>query len=292
MKQRQAVIFAILSVLCWSTVGSAFKITLRYVDPLGLLLFSSLVAVLFLLIFLLFQKKPGQRINLSRKSILHSAGLGFINPFLYYVILFKAYDILPAQEAATLNYFWPLALVLLSVPMLKQKIGFLSILAILVSFAGILIITTHGDLLHIRFSSVPGVSLALGSAIVWALYWIFNMKDPREPVGKLFLNFLFGFLYILVLLILLNRLSLPPWQGILGCTYIGLLEMGITFVLWLKALTLSTTTAKVTNLIYISPFLSLIFIHFIVGEAIFLSTFIGLVFIIGGILFQQTLGSR
>ena len=63
--------------------------------------------------------------------------------------------------------------------------------------------------------------------------------------------------------------------------------MGITFVLWLKALKFSATTAKVSNLIYLSPFLSLVFIRFIVGETILLSTLTGLVFIVGGILLQQ-----
>ena len=33
---------------------------------------------------------------------------GFLNPFLYYIILFKAYSLLPAQEALSLNYTWPL----------------------------------------------------------------------------------------------------------------------------------------------------------------------------------------
>ncbi len=63
--------------------------------------------------------------------------------------------------------------------------------------------------------------------------------------------------------------------------------MGITFVLWLSALKLSENTAKVGNLIFISPFLSLIFIHYLVGEDILTSTFMGLVLIIAGLLIQQ-----
>ena len=76
-------------------------------------------------------------------------------------------------------------------------------------------------------------------------------------------------------------------MGLLGASYVGLFEMGITFVLWLSALKLSETTAKVGNLIFLSPFLSLIFIHFFVGEDILASTFIGLILIVAGILIQQ-----
>jgi drug/metabolite transporter (DMT)-like permease len=67
--------------------------------------------------------------------------------------------------------------------------------------------------------------------------------------------------------------------------------MCINFILWLMALKLSSTTAKVSNLIYLSPFISLILIHFFVGEVILLSTIIGLLFIVGGIIIQQYLKS-
>jgi drug/metabolite transporter (DMT)-like permease len=77
--------------------------------------------------------------------------------------------------------------------------------------------------------------------------------------------------------------------GLLGCVYIGIFEMGAAFVLWLKALQLSEATAKVSNLIFLSPFISLIFIKFVVGERILPSSIIGLGFIAGGILVQQTI---
>jgi drug/metabolite transporter (DMT)-like permease len=291
MKQRQAYIYAILSVLCWSTVGSAFKISLRYLDFLNLLLFSSFTALCVLFATLLIRKKWKTLKATTRSGFVNSALLGFLNPFLYYVVLFRAYDLLRAQEAATLNYTWPLLLVLLSMPLLKQKISYLSILAILISFSGIIVISTHGDIIGFRLSNSVGVLLAIGSAFIWALYWIFNIKDKREDVTKLFLNFCFGFLYILLLVWLKHDFFRIPWQGYAGAIYVGFLEMGITFVLWMKALSLSETTAKVTNLIYLSPFLSLIFIHFFVGETIFLSSVVGLAMIIGGILVQQTLKS-
>jgi drug/metabolite transporter (DMT)-like permease len=175
--------------------------------------------------------------------------------------------------------------------MLHQRISKWSFLAVLVSFLGIMIISTHGQLFTMHFSSPLGVLLALGSAIFWAFYWIFNMKDKREAVTKLFLNFCFGFLYILITIMVIKGFSVPSWQGMAGSIYLGFFEMGIPFVLWLQALKFSSTTAKVTNLIYLSPFISLVIIHFTVGETILLSTFIGLIFIVGGIIFQQYLKS-
>ena len=287
--QRKAYIYAFSAIACWSTIGSAFKISLRYLDPLGLLLFSSIVAVITLFVILLVQGKLSLLGKLTSTDILMSALMGLLNPYLYYVVLLRAYDILPAQEAGTLNYIWPLVLVLLSIPMLKQKISVHSILAILISFAGIMVISTHGRLLSFHFSNPAGVLLATGSAFLWAVYWIINLKDKRETVSKLFLNFFFGLLYVFITIALTKHFWIPPWKGLAGAVYIGLFEMGITFLLWLNALKLSSTTAKVSNLIYLSPFISLIIIHFAVGEAILLSTVAGLALIVTGILWQQYL---
>ncbi|MFW5773315.1 MAG: EamA family transporter [Tangfeifania sp.] len=58
-------------------------------------------------------------------------------------------------------------------------------------------------------------------------------------------------------------------------------------MLWLKAMEYSTNNAKIGNLVFLAPFISLIFINYILKETIFLTTFIGLVFIVTGIFVQQ-----
>lgn len=285
--QRLAYFYALLSVMFWSTVASAFKITLRYLDFLHLVFYATIVSIIALFIILCAQKKLNLLKGYSKIDYLHSLLLGFLNPFLYYIILFKAYSILPAQEALSLNYLWPITLTLLSIPMLKQKISLMSIFAIFISFIGVIVIATHGNILSLKFTNPLGVSLALSSTIIWSLFWIYNIKDRRDDVAKLFLNFLFGFIFILITLIVTKKLALPSVRGLFGATYTGLFEMGITFILWLKALSLSKTTAKVSNLIYLSPFFSLIIIRFAVGEEILTSTVIGLILIISGILVQR-----
>ncbi len=83
-----------------------------------------------------------------------------------------------------------------------------------------------------------------------------------------------------------------PWQGWLAVSYVGLFEMGITFVLWLSALKLTTNTAKISNLIFISPFISLLLLATIIGETIAPSTIIGLGLIIVGLMIQQLKSSK
>jgi drug/metabolite transporter (DMT)-like permease len=103
----------------------------------------------------------------------------------------------------------------------------------------------------------------------------------------MFVNFGFGAAYILIWNSITGNISLPDIYGLSGAIYIGIFEMGLTFVLWLTALKLSTNTARVSNLVFISPFISLMLISLIVGERILPSTVIGLAVIVSGIAIQQ-----
>jgi drug/metabolite transporter (DMT)-like permease len=286
-QQNKAYIYALTTIAFWATVGSAFKLTLMHLNYVQLLLYATFVSLCVTGSVLVVQGQTGLLKTQTAKDIGHSALLGFFNPFIYYLVLFKAYSVLQAQEAVALNYTWPVLLVLLSIPMLKQAIGWKSIVAICISFVGTFIIATRGNITGFRLSNPFGVALALSSAAIWAFYWILNVKDKREEVNKLFLNFVFGFIYILIFTLVTGNFVLPDYKGLLGVAYIGFFEMGFTFIFWLKALKLSSTTARVTNLIYIAPFLSLLIVSVVVKEKIMSSTITGLVFIVSGIIMQQ-----
>lgn len=289
-KQNKAYLYALSAVLFWSTIATAFKLTLQYMEFEQVLLFSSFVSTSILWILILNQRKTVLLYRVVWKDVGNAAFRGLLNPFLYYLVLLKAYSILKAQEAGTLNYIWPITLVLLSIPLLKQKIGWLSILAIVISFSGILVISTEGNVLAFSFREPYGVFLALFSSIFWALYWILNVRDQKDELIKLFLNFGFGTIYILVYVLIFHRLTLPTIEGIVGSVYIGIFEMSLTFFLWLMGLKHSENTAKVSNMVYLSPFFSLLFIQFLLGEKILLPTILGLTLVVGGILLQHFSG--
>lgn len=291
-KSNKAYLLAFSAILLWSTIGSAFKLTLAYLSYVQVLLYASAVAVIFLGLLLTITKKWHLLRQTTLKSIGLSAIMGLLNPFAYYLILLKAYSLLQAQEAVALNYIWPMILVLLSIPVLKQRISWMSFAALIISFSGTLIIATGGKPWSLDLSNPVGTGLALSSAFFWAVYWLLNLKDTRGTEEKLFLNFSFGFVYTLIYCIITSDLALPGIHGGLGAVYIGLFEMGITFVLWLKALQYAENTARVSNLVFLSPFLSLIIVSFAVGEKIMGSTLAGLALIIGGILLQQLVTSR
>ncbi|HAH25906.1 MAG TPA: EamA family transporter [Prolixibacteraceae bacterium] len=279
--------YALCSVLLWSTVATAFKLGLQVLSPLYLILTAAAVSLLTFFVVILLQGKLKELFSVCWSGLAKSALLGALNPFAYYLILFKAYSLLPAQVAQPLNMIWPLTLALLSAPLLKQKITGRNIIAILISFVGVVFISSQGSLSGMANTNVTGALLAIGSSVIWSLFWILSVLDKREEMFKLFWNFFFGFIYLLVAAFLFSDFHLPDPKGIPAGIYIGLFELGITYILWMKAMQLSQNNAKMGNLTFLSPFLSLIFIHFILGETIYSTTFIGLAFIISGIWYQQ-----
>ena len=186
---RLSLIYALSAVFFWSTVATAFKISLEGLHYSQLLFYSSLTSCIALGIF--------ARKEMSISSIFSSGSmvLGFLNPFLYYIILFNAYSLLPAQEAQPLNFTWPIVLSLFSVIFLKEKINSKIIIGLISAFIGVVIIATRGNILELKFENIYGVSLAVGTSIVWASFWIMNLKDKRQSIIKLFGAFFWGSIF-------------------------------------------------------------------------------------------------
>ncbi|HOO98327.1 MAG TPA: DMT family transporter [Bacteroidales bacterium] len=286
---HKSYVYALLAVFFWSTIPTAFKISLRELDVLPMLTIASLTSATVLLVIIIAGNKTHLLVMNSARELISSALLGLINPALYYIILLNAYKLLPAQIAQPLNMIWPIILVFLSVPLLKQKIKARSYVALLISFAGVYVISSQGNLFSRGQADIKGVLLATGSSVFWALYFILNVRDKRDEAVKLFLNFLFGSLYLVIALLFSHKWQItgPAVKGMTAAIYVGVFEMGIAFLFWLKALQTAETSDRISNLVYLAPFLSLVFIHFILHEPVYYTTPAGLVLIIAGIWLQN-----
>ncbi|CAG8999868.1 MAG: hypothetical protein CENE_01851 [Candidatus Celerinatantimonas neptuna] len=285
--QSQAYIYGIAAVLMWSTVATAFKIALRYLSPLQLVALASFNSTLVLMVILLFQGKLHLTWHYLKTHSRYYFLLGLLNPFGYYLILFKAYDLLPAQQAQPLNYTWAITLSLMAVPILGHKLHRYDIGAMLFGYLGAVVIATKGDLLTLHFQSPLGVTLALLSTLFWSGYWIINRRRQDEPVAALLASFLLSLPVTWICCLSFDGFPSIRWQGWAGSAYVGFFEMGITFVCWIIALKKTEKTARISNLIFISPFLSLYFIAKLLGEPIAPATYIGLILIIAGLIIQQ-----
>ena len=287
-KNTQAILLALAAVLSWSTVATAFKVALTYLTHFEMLLIASMTSLFIFAIVLTFQRKWRLVKQMTGKQWKQLAFQGFLNPAAYYLILFKAYDMLPAQVAQPVNYAWPIVLLVLLAIFAKQPIPSKKYIGMVISMAGVVLISLGTGQLSGMSVPVDGVMLAALSAFFWAGYWMVNnkLKHSIDAVVTLFGSFLCGSLYLIASIPVFG-ISIPNLNGLLAGMYVGGFEMAIPFICFGIAMRITSNPALINQLCYLSPFLSLFFIAMVLQEPIVVTTYIGLVLIVAGIVFNE-----
>lgn len=281
---RQAILYGLGAVALWSTVATAFKLALAWMSPLELMWLAALVSWALMGALVIKQGNISTALRTGWKT---AAWAGLMNPVAYYLVLFAAYDRLPGQEAMALNYTWALAMALLAVPLLGHRLTRTDVTAGLVAYAGVWVIATRGDVFNVNFADPLGVVFALASTLLWALYWLLNARDKRPLLVGQWQNFSVGLPVLTLLLLLGPGFQWHGWPAFGAGVYVGLFEMGVAFILWQLAVHKVSRTAKVSNLIFLSPPVSLMLLFWVVGEPVLPSTLIGLALILLGLGLQQ-----
>ncbi|HJP52969.1 MAG: DMT family transporter [Pseudomonadales bacterium] len=284
---NKAYLYALTTVLFWSTVATAFKVALSYLDIFQLVFYASLTSAFILVVPVIARGQIKALWITLRTHWKISLIASCLNPLIYYIVLFAAYDRLPAQVAQPINYTWAIVLTMMSMVFLKQRPTGSDFLAAIICYAGVIIIATRGQFTDFQVVDGFGLLLALFSTFIWSGYWILNMKDPRDHQYAMCLNFLTAVPIALTVCLAFSSLDVS-FEGIASAVYVGVFEMGLAFLFWSRALRLAENTTRVSTLVFLSPFLSLFFIHQILGESIYASTYVGLVVIVTGLLIQKT----
>lgn len=227
----RAIIYACIAVLSWSTVATAFKIALTHLTHFEMLLIASCTSLLIFALLLTFQKKWKLLSALPARQWGYFALLGLLNPVAYYLVLFKAYDLLPAQVAQPINYAWPIVLLILLALFARQPIPPKKYIGMFISLGGVVLISVGTGQSGGMDIPVHGLLLAALSALLWAMYWMINnkFKDRTDGSVALFMSFLFGTAYLLVGAMIVG-VHLNTLPGILSGMYVGGFEIGIPFI--------------------------------------------------------------
>jgi drug/metabolite transporter (DMT)-like permease len=281
---RKAIALALIATFFWSTVASAFEFGLQSLSPVQFL--AWVISVAWATLTVIGFVKGTFKLKYTKKAVSLAIIGGILNPFLYYLVLFNAYDQLPAQIAQSLNYTWPIVLVIFSAIFLKQRFKPLVFIGMLVSLAGVVVIS-YGSMHSSLSVTITGIILATGSSLIWASYWIINKIVNIDPIQQIWLNFTTALFLIIPYTIFTEGIQMPNLIGWFAVGYAALFEMALTFVIWLSAMKIASSTDKISHYIYISPFLSLIFINALLDEPILKTTILGLGLIIAGILWTE-----
>ncbi|MEM1228976.1 MAG: DMT family transporter [Pseudomonadota bacterium] len=292
--ERSAYLTGLLAVVLWSTSSTAFKLGLADLGPLPLVTLASILSTLILALLWALQRqrsaRPGEHPGVedpraARRSLLREALLlGAINPLCYYPLLLAGYERLPAQIAQPLNYTWAIALALLAVPLLRQKLRGRTLAGIALSYGSAVGLLLGAAASPLGRPDTLGVLYILLSTGLWALYWILGQRARSEPLALLASSFAVGALALAVTLTVVGTWPVLSLGNLAAAAWIGAFEMGLTFVLWQRALARTASVGRVSQLIFLAPFLSLLPIALILGEPLQASSLLGLCGIVAGLL--------
>lgn len=291
--QRRAIVMASFVVFFWATVATAFKLALGGMGAVTLLMISSITALIVFAIYLGINGKLLKTLSslIDRETLIRSIWQGALNPFIYYIILFKGYSLLPTQIAQPMNFSWQVVMIVLMAIFMKQKIGIKRALGVAVSFGGVVILSLNNGADASGTLSLAGIVLILTSTVIWALYWMLKIDNSKDPVEELFRNFLTGVIYLLIVYSIFPE-PITLGAPFMAAVYVGLFEMGITFILWNKALNIASDRVTITQMIYLAPMLSFLIINRVLGEEIKLLTIAGLALIVSGIFISNISGKK
>lgn len=285
------VLLASVAVLSWSTVATAFKVALQGMSTFEMLFVACATALIIFTAWMLITGSWHELRLISTDLFIKFAILGLIAPVVYYLMLFKAYELLPAQIAQPINYIWPILLAVLLAIVERQPIPKSKYFGMTVSLAGVVVISLGGSSIGGEIS-IAGIILAILSAGLWGIYWMVNdsMKDKVSEIPALFLTFLFGMVYMFIGNFFFPIEHIEP-KSLFAGVYIGAFEMGVPYICFGIAIRQTKNPALINQLCYLAPFLSLFIISMVLEEPVVFSTYLGLALIIGGIFYNQYIAS-
>ncbi|MDO8481161.1 MAG: DMT family transporter [Nanoarchaeota archaeon] len=275
------------TIVIWGAIPSIAKFALLELDSYQLVFITNALVPLTLFFILGFQRNLRLLCSYGFKDHLRFAGFSFIGTYLYMLTRYASFEHAPVGQAQILNYLWPAFLVLFSVLILKEPFHSRTFFSLALSFLGAMLVVTRGSF-SFSHEYLLGYGLAILGALFYGFFSVLEKRQKYEKYSSTFWYFFYATLFMLPTLPLLSSYQLPAtfaaWAALL---FLGVLANALGYVFWFQAVQ-KGHTPKLANLVYLVPFLSLVFAYFINGEAITLPSFFGLLLIVGGILMQKS----
>lgn len=281
---KKAYLFAGISIFFWSTTSVATKLLLGSLNNFQLLWANAFFAFISLFVINIVTGNIKRLKEYKLRDYIISVLIGLPGGCMYYVFFYAGTAMLPASQAFIINYLWPIMSVVFACIILREKLTARKAIAIIMSFVGVAIVTFKGGFSFDVTTLIGAVYCILG-AVCYGLFTALNKKMQYESRISMMINFFATFILTSVINASNGDIFIPSLAQNLGFAYSGIFAMAVTSTLWMIALNLGDT-AKISNLAYVTPFLSLLWSMIILKEEFEISYLIGLLVIVLGIFVQ------
>lgn len=277
----------VFTVSVWGASFIVTKIAINnHLSPATIVWLRFSIGVL-ILASAVFQRKQFGKISL--KEIFYFALLGFIGITFHQWLQSNGLVTAQASTTAWIVASTPIFIAALGLIILKEKLGVMKIMGIMIAAFGVLLVATHGNL-QIIFEgrlSTRGDFLVLLSAPNWAVFSVLSRKGLKShpPARMMFYVMLFGWIFSTMHFFSsgntseLKNISVEGWTALL---FLGIFCSGFAYIFWYDAL----KVLKVADLgvfLYIEPLIAVVTASILLSEKMNLYMWLGGIAILLGV---------
>lgn len=274
------VLMMIVAVVSWAFAFPFIKIGLRELSFINLTIMRFFIVCCVFSLILILQKKRFSK--LQKKDIIPIFIIGFLGVMVYHIGLNYGEQYVSPGAASLIIATIPIQIVILAFIFLKEKIGLVKIIGIIIALCGVLIISLWGKKdASLEIEYLYGILAIIIAAVMGAIYTITGKKllDRYSGLSLTVYAILLGSIGLIPfinksLFEQVLKMSLNGWFAIL---FLGIVSTVVGYVIWYIALRIKTAS-EISVYLYAVPVLSTIFSYFIFNDEI---TFM---FILGGAL--------
>lgn len=261
---KKTYMLAGISILLWSTLATVSKLLLGAMSGYQVLCVSAAFAAIALFGYNMATGKLAVMKSYRCRDYGIMVLIGLPGTLFYNLFYYAGAAILPASQAFIVNYLWPIMSVLFACILLKEKLTGRKALAFALSFLGVATVA-GGDLLHFEARTLLGILLCMGAAVSYGVYTALNQRWSYDKQVAVMVAYGSTFLLCGAINLVMGTPVSMSWGQLAGLGWNGIFVMAVATTTWAMALD-SGSTAKVSNLAYITPFLSLVWTFLVLRE--------------------------
>ena len=275
---------AFIAIFFWATAFVLTKVVLKEVDvtTLGVLrYFFAAIIVIFILI--------KQKISLPKlKDILAFVFAGF-SGYAGYIVFFNMATLLSSPSTlSVINALAPAITAIVAYFIFNEKIKIIGWISMGISFCGILILTLWNGTLTVN----KGVIYMLIGCVLLSLYNIsqrYLTKKYSSFDVSMYSMLIGGILLVVYSPSSVRNIFSISFNSLILIIYMSVFPSIISYFFWTKAFEIAKHTTEVTSFMFVTPVLATLMGIIILGDIPKLSTLIGgVVIILGMIIFNKT----
>lgn len=282
--QNPFVLMPIL-LLMWGSLAAISKLLLNNLDSYQVLFYMYGIGSVAFFVIVILKMQLSNIFSWNSSDIILLLFCGTLT-FLYDFFYLKSLELIPAVEASMLNYLFPIFIVLLAVPIHKEKLNLYKIISVAMGFMGTILLITKGDLANITFTNFKGDVFAILAAVCWGLFTNLIKKNQKEMLASTFFITVVAFVLSVGAIVTTSHFVLPQRADFYGVLWLSMSNIVLGFFLYFRALKYSSASL-IASFTFFTPFVALVFIVLLLGEKLTTTDFIAALLIIFSVPIQK-----